>query len=840
MTNNHTQTPSPVTNVVALGASAGGLEALQEFFSWMPENSGLSIVIIQHLSPDYKSLMAEILGKHTNMQVLQVRDQMPLEPNTVYLIPPKKNMTIQNGALHLADQVNGVINHPIDIFFTSLAESCKEHAIAVVLSGTGTDGTSGLKTIKEYGGIAIVQDPASAKFDGMPRSAISTRLADFVLAPRHIAEEILNLVNYPRISISASTSSPSSEEDLLSTIYTILQRSCGVDFTHYKRNTILRRIERRMAVTHSPTLSEFAKLISENPSEANLLVKDILIGVTRFFRDAEFFEKLKNCAIYNIIRYSEDKAQIRIWSAGCSTGEEAYSLAILFQEVLEETQTNRDIKIFATDVDSQAIEQASKGIFPESIADDVSPARLAKYFVKKNDQYLISKSVRKMIIFAPHNMLSDPPFGKLDLISCRNVLIYFQPILQKTIFSIFNSALKQGGYLFLGKSETASEYAKFFNPVALTEKIYVHRGVAKMDELAPPIFNLPNIQTVPTSIASSSRREDRSRGLENVYIQFIERFLPASVVIDSQNDIVHLFGNCSDYLNIAPGKASFNFFNMVNKDIRLIASTAINRCRTENISVTYTDIVVDYPSGRKVINLSVHPIPDNQSNFSGLLAVLFLDRETAVSTEVTEKYEINATAAQRIADLEHDLRNSKKELRTTIAELETVNEELQAANEELLTANEELQSSNEELQSVNEELYTVNSEFQQKLDELTMLADDLSNFLSSTMIGILFIDSKLNIRKFTEYIGREFQIVPQDIGRSLKIFAHSFPEEDIISDAEEVLKKLAPIDREVIGMNGRFYTMRIAPYRTTENNIRGIVITVIDSLRKNYENRQGA
>lgn len=821
--------------IVGIGASAGGLEALQQFFSAVPDNSGLAFVVIQHLSPDYKSLMAEILGKYTSMMVLQAENGMEVEPNIVYLIPPKKNMTIKNGRLLLTDYVHGAINHPIDTFLASLAEERKAHALCVILSGTGSDGTSGIKSIKEHDGLVLIQDPASAKFDGMPRSAINTGLADFVLPPRELAEEILNFSNYPAIVDISDNEELFSDKDTLSLIYLTMKRVSGIDFTYYKKTTVLRRIERRMVVTHCPTLSSFAHLLEENQNEVDLLVKDILIGVTKFFRDAEFFEKLKHTVIYNILENSGSTDPIRIWSAGCSTGEEAYSLAILFHEAMDEKKLHRDIKIFATDVDTKAIEQAGKGVFSESIVDDVSAERLARFFIKRNDQYQICKDIRKMIIFAPHNMLSDPPFGKLALICCRNVLIYFQPVLQKGLFAIFHSALKNGGYLFLGKSETASEYSKVFTPVSIAEKIYMHRSDAKMDDLMPPAFNIPNIQTAIPSATGLAHREENNLAMENVYSHFLEKFLPASVVVDDQNNILHFFGGYSDYLNLAPGKATFNFFTLVNKDINLVSSTAINRCRMEKKAVTYTGVSVDTLTGRRVIDLSVQPIIDSSGIDTGLLAILFVEHGETTLDGIVEKYDINITAAQRITDLEHELQVSQNDLRTTIGELETVNEELQAANEELLTANEELQSSNEELQSVNEELYTVNSEFQQKLDELTTMTNDLSNFLSSTMIGILFVDSHLNIRKFTEYIGREFQLESQDVGRSMQIFAHSFPDEDIVTDARNVLKDLTPVDREVVGMNGRFYTMRIAPYRTTENSIRGLVITVIDSLGSSNE-----
>ena len=822
--------------IVGVGASAGGLEALQQFFRFMPSNSGLCFVVVQHLSPDYKSLMADILGKYTDMKVIQAEDGIKAEPNTVYLIPPKKNLVFHAGCLYLKDYVQGHLNHPIDIFFNSLAEEKKEYSIAIVLSGTGSDGTGGIKTIKEKGGLVIVQNPESAKFDGMPKSAIATGLADFILPPKDIAGEILHYSKYRTIIEPDREDELFTDEESLAHIYSVLKKAKGIDFTHYKRTTVLRRIERRMVVIHSTDLSQYAKALDKDPEEISILVKEILIGVTNFFRDPEFFEKLKAKAIYPIVQSAKEDEPIRVWSAGCSTGEEAYSLAILFKEALEELQLKHDIKIFATDIDVQAIEQAGKGVFTESIIDDVTPERLAKYFSKRGEHYHISKEIRRMIIFAPHNMLSDPPFGKLDLISCRNVMIYFQPVLQKGLFAIFHTALKNGGYLFLGKSETANEYSDVFRTACSAEKIYIHDSTGKAESLAAPVFSIPNIQPVVPHTVNISGSEMQEYKMESIYTRFLEKYMPASLVLNEANNVIHFFGNYIDYVSIAPGKASFNLFNILNKDLSLAASTALSRCRTEHEPVTYTDITVDTSDGRRAIDLSVYPIPAPNRDESGLIAMIFRENSSPYVEEgFHEKYNIDTTAARRIADLENELQESQNDLKKTIGELETVNEELQAANEELLTANEELQSSNEELQSVNEELYTVNTEYQQKVDELTMMTNDLSNFLSSTMIGILFVDGNLNIRKFTEYIGNEFQLMEQDIGRSIQIFAHSFPYEKIVEDAQTVLKTLTPIDREVVSNSGQYYTLRIAPYRTTENSIKGLVITIIDSLEATYE-----
>ena len=678
--------------IIGIGASAGGLEALQQFFSYMPPNSGLSFVVIQHLSPDYKSLMADILAKHTEMSVYQAENGMAVEPDTVYLIPPKKYLGVRDGKLTLSD-APGTLNHPIDAFFASLAEEKREHAIAVVLSGTGSDGTNGVKAVKEVGGLVIAQDPDSAKFDGMPRSVINTGLADFVLSPEEIAEEILNFSNTPILlrplrgdGLLAEDESLFSEEETLSHIYTILKNASGIDFTYYKRSTILRRIERRMLVTHTATLADFARLLGDSPEEVNILTREIFIGVTSFFRDPAFFEKLKYNAIYKIVERAKEDEPIRVWSAGCSTGEEAYSIAILFQEVMEEMQVKRDVKIFATDVDSRAIEQAGKGVFSENIVDDVTPDRLAKYFMKQGDQYHISKSIRRMIVFATHNMFSDPPFGKLDLISCRNVMIYFQPVMRRGLFAIFHSALKNGAYLFLGKSETAGEYVSLFKPVCSAEKIYLHKAEGKVEDLAPPTFNIPNVQNISLKNIHAGMSQSDETAVESRYTRFLEHHLPASVVIGQDDTVLHFFGNYNDYLTLAPGRASLNFFSMICKDLSLVAATAISRCRTEHTTVTYTDIAVDTPSGRKVISLTVEPIPGDGGEESELVAVLFQDRAAAGETGgVVEKYDLDATAARRIADLEREFQVSQRDLRSTIQRLETVNGELQAANEELLT-----------------------------------------------------------------------------------------------------------------------------------------------------------
>ena len=587
---------------------------------------------------------------------------------------------------------------------------------------------------------------------------------------------------------------------------------------------MVRRIERRMVVTHSATLSDFASLLEIDEREAKALGREILIGVTRFFRDEESFQKLKYKAIYDILARTSERETIRVWVAGCSTGEEAYSVAIMFREAMDEQNIRRQVKIFATDVDMQSVEIASKGVYPESIVDDVSADRLMRFFEIRGESYHIVNEIRKMIVFAPHNLFTDPPFGKLDLISCRNVMIYFQPVLQKTLFGIFHSALKDGGYLFLGKSESANDVSDVFVPVCGTERIYAHLGEGKMPDSVQTAYSV-QIPPTPTSVSAALHdiRED-GEDVDKLYSTFLERFLPPSVVIDENNQAVHFFGDYAPYLSISPGKASFSIFNLVHEDLSLAASTAISRCRGDEKAVTYTDIAVRTDDGVRHVDMTVQPLWEYSPQLLGMIALVFADHSNRVVEEgESERYDIEKTAARRIAYLENELQNTQNELKASISDLETVNEELQAANEELLTTNEELQAANEEL-------YTVNAEYEQKLDELTDTTNDLTNFLSSTMIGILFLDDNLNIRKFTEYVGREFNIMAHDVGRSIQIVAHLFQDIDIVEDAEAVLRSLMPIDKEVTTVDGKNYTLRIAPYRTTENSIEGLVLTIIDSI----------
>ena len=821
--------------IVGIGASAGGLEALQKLLSALPPNTGFPYIIVQHLSPDYKSLLSEILGKYTEMPVIQAEDDMEVETDKVYIIQPGKNMRIQGGRLKLVDQVPKELNLPIDIFFRSLAEEAGASAIAIILSGTGSDGTNGIKAIKENEGMVIVQDLDTSKFDGMPRSAMRTGLVDAQISPEEIAVELQHIAGSPFPS-AQDRSEQELDGELMRKIYSIHKKVSNVNFTHYKQTTILRRMERRMMITHKDKLSDYVDFLQESPEEVRILSKEVLIGVTSFFRDPDFFQVLKDKAITDIITRDVGEGAIRVWVAGCSTGEEAYSIAIMFSEVMEAMRIRRDIKIFATDLDTEAITTAGKGVYGDNIVDAVSPLRLSKYFTRRGNTYVINRDIRKMIVFSPHNVFQDPPFGRLDLISCRNMLIYFQPVLQNDLFAIFHQALNDNGYLFLGKSEAIGNYTDAFPVVDAAAKLFTHNSEAKI----PGAKKVPYLQTTLLDEEFAMESDsgfgyvpagaDRNRDAGAVVIDnsILEQFMPACVVINEKNELVHTYGEIANVVHLPQGRYSNNLFDLITEALKIPVSTLLKEARDKKRKTQYRDIHFTGERDKGLIDLTVAPASRNNNAQESLYAIVFSESGPHDEGEDSVLYDIDRVSSQRITDLEQELAEKQLKLDQSVSEQETVNEELQAANEELLTANEELQSSNEELQSVNEELYTVNTEYQQKMSELSDLNDDIANFLSSTLTGIIFVDNKLNIRRYTDYVTSEFSVMDHDIGRSLAFISYHFPAVDITEICTNVLKTLIPDEREVTTTSGKMFFMRVAPYRSTENKILGCVITLMD------------
>lgn len=826
-----TESSSAPACVVGLGASAGGLEALQTFFAHMPADSGLAFVVVQHLSPDYKSLMVELLSKTTSMPVKRIEDGMKLEPNCVYLIPPKKNVTLFHHQLLLTDQDHGRgLNLPIDLFFRSLAEDLGERAVAIVLSGTGSDGTRGIRAIKEEGGLAMAQDPATAKFDGMPSSVIATGLADYVLPPENMPAELIKFVKHPFLARSVPVGETlGAQEDALTKITALLRKATGVDFTFYKPTTVVRRIERRMGIAQLQTMADYLSYLHQSPNEVTALYKDLLIGVTKFFRDTEAFEVMEKKIIPALFERKRLDPVIRLWTAGCATGEEAYSMAILLREQMMRSDKPYDVKVFATDLDRGAIETASSGLYPASIAAEVSEERLKRFFVDKGGAYQVAREIREMVVFAPHNLLKDPPFTKIDLVSCRNMLIYLQPVLQQRVLSLFSFSLSEGGILFLGGSETAGELAPLFEVVDAKWKIFERRRgmAAPLDaaiSLAPSRERLLRSHFTPTV---ELRRSPEDTLIADVQNRLIAQYGPICLMMDETGELLHSFGRMPDYLRMPGGRASLNVIKMLPKELGLALSTALHRCIKERTEVVYNNIRVGPVADGRVTNLRLEPLPAGSSQQMRMLLYLEELRIAPTSADVDLKnYDPQSDQSQRINDLEHELQMTRENLQATVEELETSNEELQATNEELLASNEELQSTNEELQSVNEELYTVNAEYQSKIAELTELNTDIENLLASSQVGTIFLDADLRIRKFTNAISREINLLPHDVGRPVMDLGH--PVLKGISDAIPLALKGTGSDRVVEVAPGRWLLARILPYDSHSSRIQGVVITLIN------------
>jgi len=822
-------------HIVGIGASAGGLEALESFFTHMPATDNLAFVVVQHLSPDYKSLMAELLAKHTTMPIMQGEDGVEVVPGRIYLIPRKKNMTIYKRKLFLTEQEHG-LNLPIDIFLRSLAEDAGEKAVGVILSGTGSDGTRGIRAIKEAGGLVIVQDGDDAKFDGMPRSAVSTGIVDFILPAAKIPEELGNFVSgNVRITTDPSGARLGGPNSIAK-VFMLIKRKTGVDLSFYKESTIYRRIERRMGINQIMEVPQYIELLETSPGEITTLYKEILIGVTKFFRDYEAFDVLSREVIPQIFNHKESGEPIRIWVAGCSTGEEAYSIAIQFAEYAEEHHLRHDIKIFATDIDKDALEHASYGLYPESIAADASSERLARFFIRKGENYQIIPAIREMVVFAYHNIFKDPPFRNIDLVSCRNLLIYLQPVLQKKVLSNFHFSLNSNGYLFLGSSETVGELSKYFRTIDTRWKVFSFSGEYKPRELnlTPPEGGWRDRFEVPEQRFESIPRATRIA--EPVYESLIEDFLPPGAIINDERQIVHNFGDTDPFLRLPPGRMDLDILKMARSDIAIPLGTAIQTAISEDRESGYSDLVVVHDDGTaSTIRLTVRPLHAGRN--TRYYAVLFEPGEKADGDErPVASFDLDESVRKRIADLEGELKYTKENLQATIEELETSNEELQATNEELLSSNEELQSTNEELQSVNEELITVNSEYQKKIEELSELNDDMDNLLSGTAYGTVFLDQDLTIRKYTAPAADQINIIKTDVGRPFSDLSHNLIYDNLLEDITTVGSADQPMELEVQNKSGHWFLVKIQPYRTEHENSRGIVLSLIDiTERKSAE-----
>jgi two-component system CheB/CheR fusion protein len=817
--------------VVGVGASAGGLDALEQFFGAMPEDTGMAFVVIQHLSPDFKSVMDELLSRRTNIPVVLVEDGMRVEKNRIYLIPPKKEMIVSGGKLLLSDKgaTQGLML-PIDLFFRSLAEDMGERAIGIVLSGAGSDGARGIRDIHEAGGLVLCQDERSAYFDGMPRSARETGVVDFVLPPAQMPSTLLEHARDPdeRRRVQELEHSPARPYGVTAALR-FLQNAYGIDFTHYKPSTVVRRIERRLQLTQSGSLEAYVEKLSHDTAELDDLFHDLLIGVTRFFRDAGAFECLEERIIPELVERTRPTEELRVWVAGCATGEEAYSIAILIQEQLRKRGARGGrLKILATDLHRGSLDFASRGLYTEDRVQGVRPDLLDRYFDKRGSNYQVSPELRQCVVFAPHNVIKDAPFTRIDLVTCRNLLIYLQPHAQKKVLGLLHFALKRNGVLVLGPSEHVGPLVDDYEAVDVHWRIYrKHRDLRHGGELAAP-----SMPTRPLSANAGDGRPGSFAGYSlsqtvGVYDSLLDEYMPPSLLVNERRELVHAFAGATRYLKVKEGRPSNDVLDMFGPDLKIAVTGAMQRAIKERTAVTYNGLSLIVDGEPRPHRLLVKPMSSAGAPHQHVLITIDPLGAGQRPAEKQSELDLSAVSRDQVGSLESELRRTKESLQATIEELETSNEELQATNEELLASNEELQSTNEELQSVNEELYTVNAEYQKKIGELTELTNDMDNLLASIQVGTIFLDPKLCIRKFTPLIAEVFNLLPQDVGRPIAGFSTSLNYTKLLDDLTEVLQTGRAIEREVCDRQDNWYFQRVLPYRM-RGTIQGVVLTLID------------
>jgi two-component system CheB/CheR fusion protein len=819
---------------IGMGASAGGLDAFEKFFKNMPPDAGAAFVLISHLSPDQKSLMPEILQKYTKMKVYQIEEGMIVKPNCIYVIQPGKDAILKNKTLHLIEPyVSKGIRHPIDVFFRSLADEKQEKAICIILSGTGTEGTLGLKAIKSEGGIVIAQQPESADYDSMPASAIATGLVDYVSTPEEMPGQIMAYLKQSFRRVKTPVEKEIVPTDNLYTILAVLREHTGHDFSEYKPSTIKRRIEKRMMIHNIEDIKTYVRYLRENPKEIKALFQDFLISVTRFFRDPEAFTVLKEKVLPDFCKDRPRDSSIRVWVVGCATGEEAYSVAIVLREYMEEHAVNYAVQIFATDIDIAAIDAARAGIFPEGIAVDVSEERLKKYFTKDKNRYRIKKPLREMIVFSVQNVIKDPPFSKLDLICCRNLLIYVNAKLQKRMFSTFHYSLNRDGVLFLGTSETIGEFSNLFSVVDRKWKIY--RRMGKEGHIPHREFDMAiAMQGYPPYRAIGTGDKEETLLPEAMQKMLLDSYTPTCIAVDEEMQIRYFHGKVGRYLEPSEGKASLNLMDMVKEDLKKELYVALQDARQTKQDISLKSVQVKTDGDYKPVTLSVKLL--TQSPMKEWALVIFEEEKPSrAEVRVRRKSLTQKEGKKLIIQLENDLKAAKQSYQMTVEELETSNEEFQSTNEELQSSNEELQSTNEELetsreelQSLNEELATVNAELQDKIQEQTKATDKVSNLLSGLDIPIVFLDNELRIMQFTPQAARVINLRDTDIGRPFSDISTKIMSKDLHADANDVLKNLSPKEVEVRGENGTWYLMKIIPYQTEENTA-GIILTFVDT-----------
>jgi two-component system CheB/CheR fusion protein len=817
--------------IVALGSSAGGLEANEAFFKNVPPDSDMAYVIITHLEPHYPSLLAEIIAKSTTMEAIQAQDEMVVQKNNIYVIPPGKYMIITDGTLRLLSRDSEHEQFlPIDRFFRSLAEDRKEDAIAIILSGNASDGSFGIRAIHTNLGMVMVQSPETAKYASMPRSAIETGLVDYILPPSEMPGIMLKYVHALGTSVQPPKAVPVESKDGVEKILSIVKSETGHDFSLYKKSTINRRIDRRMTVHQVESKEQYARYLLTDPKEIHLLFNELIIEVTSFFRNPEAFESLKENLKKTIFLPGSENT-FRAWVAACSTGEEAYSIGIILRELMDETGMSLRAQIFGSDISEEAINIARTGNFPLAIADDVDANRLDKYFIKHENGYKLKKEVREMVVFASHDVNRDPPYLHLNLLSCRNLLIYFEPILQRRALETFSTAINPDGILFLGESETINGYDDRFVAIDPKWKIYRRRPY----EVTPSTDHIEVQPRQRRKVDPPKARPVVGPSInEKAEKLLLTEHTPASLIVNEKNEVVYFHGRTSKYLEPSPGRASFSVRDLLREDIRYTVMTAIDESRTTGGSVLKEGVQTHTNGDSWFLNIIVEQLED-RGPVTNLL-VIFDERSIPQNIlKGKQGLKITPDMETRIEELEKELRFTKDNLRSTIEQLEASNEELMSTNEELQSNNEELQSvaeesetGKEELSSLNEELMTVNSELERKNQELSRTSSDMRNLLNSVDEAILFLDIDLRIRRFTPLMQKIMNLLPGDVGRSILDITTNLSNETLISDIKEVLDNLNSQVKEVQTKDGHWYKIKILPYRTIDNVIDGTVVTFND------------
>ncbi|BDZ66949.1 chemotaxis protein CheB [Methanobacterium ferruginis] len=822
--------------LVAMGASAGGFDALKKFFTNLPPDSGMAFVLVQHLDPTHESTMADLMSRYTSLKVVQSKDGMKVEPDHVYIIPPNKDMGMMNGKLQLLEPLEPHgLRLPINFFLKNVADDQKENSIAIIFSGYGSDGAIGIKSIKAAGGMVMAQDPETADSDSMPVNAIQTGLVDFILPPEEMPKNLIRYVESAPETIKKFLTPKEETEVVLQKIFMLIRNRTGHDFSYYKENTVYRRIGRRMNVHQIEGMSLYLRYLQEDPHEIDILFKELLINVTNFFRDDKAFDALKN-NLRELISQKSDIDNVRVWVPGCSSGEEVYSIAIVIHELLEESGKNLDVQIFGTDIDIDAITSARSGTYPSTISEDVGEERLKKYFLKKDNVFIIRNDIREMAVFAPHDVLKDPPFTNLDVLSCRNLLIYLNSDAQQKVLSNFNYALNNQGILFLGPSESVGEFIDAFGVVDKKWKIFkcvkstefVRRFVEAHP--IPRVTQLSNLET-----GFDFRRAKNGFDALNISNlaekELLDIYAPPSAIITDFGEILYIHGRLGNYLEPAQGKAKLNIMDMAREGLRFELNSAIQNAISKKSEVILEGLRVKNNGGHIFINLTVKPL--ELETTKGLLIVSFEDVQAQEGAKEDKiKLDMVTKGDARIRELEKELKLTKERLNVTIEEMKSSNEELRSANEELQSMNEEAQSSNEELetskeelQSINEEMVTINNELQIKIDELTRTQDDMNNLFNSTEIAVIFLDKNLNIRRFTKEATKLIKMIESDVGRPLSDIVSNLKYDKLMDDVQRVMERVTYKEIELETDGAEWFQTRIMPYKTSKNVIDGVIIT---------------